>query len=176
MRSDSNTSIEGDTSRAYAFSGSDVDINDHLSSYSVLFFQQTRPNKMSLGMAFAIGGNYEKSAELFCSHWSIRRAITRKWFNGFDPCVTDLKAALPVLVPPVATISRDEDDEDRHEELVIVQQQEIESFKNELATVQHQLTSRPVVVEKVIDPELKEQLDADAARRAKAREVLKGNK
>ena len=150
-------------------SGADIDIRDCLASYSYVFglVQRTRPNKLCLADKAQAAGKIEEAAKLRCSYYSVRRA-----FGGREACVTAMSLeSVPEPVPqPAAT---DEDEEgDEQAELLADLQASVQNLQDELS----KKPKATKIIVKETPPEVQQQIDEDALRRANARKALRGEK
>ena len=110
--SDVSTTVR-DTSRALGFGAGDVDINDCYRSYSVILWQDSKPNPLCLAQQLMAEGNYQAAAVLRCEPRSIHRA-----FGGKDACIKTLSVpTAPFQVAPVIDEHIDEEEEWHEEQL-----------------------------------------------------------
>lgn len=165
-------------SRGYSVSGSDIDIRDGYRSYAVLWglYQDSKPNLVTLALQARMDGQHELFATILCDSLSVRKAVTGKRFGkkAKAKCVDVLKYEPPEPPPPPEpSVTESEDDEDDEHPDYDALYARITDLEAETAKAQE--TARNAVRQAQADTELQEQLDADARRRAKAREALEDN-
>ncbi len=151
------TSFES-SSRAYALSGGDMDINDCLATESYLFglYQRVKPNYLCMAEVAQAKGEYERAAEFRCAYWGVRRVQ-----GGKKQCIERLKYDNPIMLPTTSsTVSKVEDDDEG--------QREFEQMQAQITELEYQIEQRP-------EPQ-RIYIDAGTARRAAAKAALKGDK
>ena len=158
---DSNVSVNH-TSKSFGFGAGDVDIAQCYRSYSVIVWQDSRINPVCLADSLDAKGLHTVAAMVRCDI----RAI-RKHFGSDDECI-DANTMRPA---PVAAMpeSKDEDDEDIHEELLA----EVKKYEVGYADLKEKvlmLESRkpPQATRQVV-----QQPALSAEQRAKLREAVK---
>lgn len=168
------TVVPGSSSRGYALSGGDMDINDCLATHSILFglWQGTHINPMCEAARMDRDGDYLGAAEMRCSTRKYRKVYGRGQACIDSVVRTAPVAATAVLVGQVP--DTDEDDDARYLE----QQQENEYAREERASLIGQIDRLTQQIERA--PAARPQIDSGAARRAKSREayekaLAKGN-
>lgn len=146
--------VAGDSTKVFSLSGSDMEINDCLATYSFLFgiWQNVKVNPLCEADKMDAQGNHQGAAEMRCSTHKYRKVY------GKD-CVATVIYVPPVMIEPESKVSYVDEWEDDWEEKYVAQQQEIEMVREEAASKQSSLEAK---------------LDADARRRLAAREALKG--
>jgi len=159
-------------SRSYGFGSTDVDINDCLSSYSLLFglWQDVRVNPLCVAEKLNQAGKYEAAAVMTCS---VRRV--RKVYG--DDCIEKVRQSAPVfpVKPPVEIV--ESDDEDEYKALRESQAQlAAEVAKARKDAQRARVEAQRAYERPIMQPDLQQQLSMDAIRRANSREILKGEK
>lgn len=145
-------------SRAYALSGGDMDINDCLATESYLFglYQRVKPNYLCMAEVAQAKGEYDRAAEFRCAYWGVRRVQ-----GGKKSCIERLRYDNPITprpLPPVPSMTEDNDEGQR----------EFEHMQMQIAELEQQLEERPIAQTVYID--------TGAKRRAAAKAALNGEK
>ena len=139
------------SSRVFAGSGGDMDINDCLATHSILFglWQGTHTNPFCEADRMDRDGDYLGAAMMRCS--------TRKYkkvYGKGQSCVDAIILTAPPPPAPLPQVIFEDDDEDYHEEL-----------QAQIVELEQQIEEAP---KKTIV------IDDGAERRAKTRAILKG--
>jgi hypothetical protein len=167
MQSSSNMSSStsvNDSSRAFGIGMGDVDINDCYRSWSMIGYQDSKPNLLCLARELMAEGKYAEAAELRCAPRAVRKAL-----GGKEECIRKL-SQLPVAEArsEPAPQRRNEEDEDRLRETVAEQQELYEELMAKIRHLESKPAPRPVVQREVI-----ERNGLTAEQKAQLREVVK---
>ncbi len=94
---DVETVIKGDSSKVYALSGGDMDIDDCLATYSVAFglFQGTNINRLCEAERLNAQGKYQAAAEMKCSLFRFKRI-----YGKGQKCIDAVIYTEPTVITP----------------------------------------------------------------------------
>ena len=174
-RVDVSTQAINSGSKSYGFGSTDVDINDCLSSYSLLFglWQNVRVNPLCVADKLNQAGKYDAAAVMYCS---VRRV---KKVYGKD-CIEKVKHDESDTTPLVYAAPAVEDTQYYEDEYKALRESQAQ-LAAEVAKARKDAQRARVEAQRayerpIMQTDLQQQLSMDAIRRANAREVLKGDK
>lgn len=148
--------------RGISVSGSDMEINECVSSFSWLFgiVQEVRTNPLCVAKQLEAEGKYKAAAELRCS---VRRVRTA--YGSMEKCI-DAVIFIPPPEPEPVPVNNDEVDE-----RYVQQQEEIEYLREENASIVGQIEQITQQMERAPSgqQQAQQQIDSAAQRRAKSR-------
>lgn len=141
------TNTFNSSTRAFSISGSDMEINDCLATYSYVFgvIQDTKTNPLCVADRLDTLGKHTEAAQMRCSVRRIRRV-----YGNNEECVDALEVVPIISSPDLDAIYRQaaqvaEEDYERFE----AQQEEIEYMKVQLATIIEQVEQQKTEQQRV---------------------------
>lgn len=101
--------VVNSSTRAYAFSGGDMDIRDCIATHAVLFglWQGTHINKPCVALRMDAVGKYEEAAKMRCSMHSFKRV-----FGRGQKCIDAVILSEPPEPPEPPVVYEEDDDDD----------------------------------------------------------------
>ena len=166
---DTKVDIGGDSSKVYALSGGDMDIDDCLATYSVVFglFQGTNINRLCEAERLNSQGKYLSAAEMKCSLFRFKRI-----YGKGQKCIDAVIYTEPTVITPQTP------EDDARIEALYARLSEIEALRvQDKAEAEKAVETANIEAQRVnaVAMQVQQQIPNDAAeRRAKARAALKG--
>ena len=158
-------SSKGSTFKSLSLSAGDVDINQCRYSFQVVvIFQGTKENHWCEAESLFRLGFLEASVDMFCKKTSVK---------DLYPILAECREIMkPILASKSDTSTTPNEDKleevhEKYEHQIMAQQQELDSVKKQLDTVQSKVNKKPTSTHTVVKQEF---LDDD--KRAKLRQLL----